>query len=96
MLQPGGDPYVLCFVDFSNPSQAAVALDALQGEATVLIFLLIIVDLLDSFIFTFIFMLVDAIFCYAIGSLVIVCACCQFLYLGCLILLNNFVKFLHL
>ncbi|XP_026665186.2 RNA-binding protein 1-like [Phoenix dactylifera] len=28
---PGGDPLVLCFVDFSNPSQAAVALDALQG-----------------------------------------------------------------
>ncbi|XP_029119923.1 RNA-binding protein 1 isoform X2 [Elaeis guineensis] len=28
---PGADPFVLCFVDFSNPSQAAVALDALQG-----------------------------------------------------------------
>ncbi|KAG1354564.1 RNA-binding protein 1 [Cocos nucifera] len=28
---PGGDPFVLCFVDFSNPSQAAAALDALQG-----------------------------------------------------------------
>ncbi|XP_008790541.1 RNA-binding protein 1 isoform X2 [Phoenix dactylifera] len=28
---PGGDPLVLCFVDFSTPSQAAVALDALQG-----------------------------------------------------------------
>ncbi|KAG0477791.1 hypothetical protein HPP92_012510 [Vanilla planifolia] len=28
--QPGGDPIVLCFVDFVTPSQAAVALDALQ------------------------------------------------------------------
>nr|CAD1821393.1 unnamed protein product [Ananas comosus var. bracteatus] len=27
---PGGDPHILCFVDFSNPAQAAVALDALQ------------------------------------------------------------------
>ncbi|XP_008803057.2 RNA-binding protein 1-like isoform X2 [Phoenix dactylifera] len=29
---PGGDPLVLCFVDFSTPAQAAVALDALQGN----------------------------------------------------------------
>ncbi|KAK8967208.1 hypothetical protein KSP40_PGU013079 [Platanthera guangdongensis] len=28
---PGGDTFVLCFVDFIAPSQAAVALDALQG-----------------------------------------------------------------
>ncbi|KAJ6835409.1 uncharacterized protein M6B38_332180 [Iris pallida] len=28
---PGGDPWLLCFVDFSTPGQAAVALDALQG-----------------------------------------------------------------
>lgn len=28
---PGGDTFVLCFVDFVAPSQAAVALDALQG-----------------------------------------------------------------
>jgi len=27
----GGDPLVLCFVDFANASQASVALDALQG-----------------------------------------------------------------
>ncbi|KAL6005656.1 DNA-binding protein jumonji/rbp2/SMCY [Asimina triloba] len=27
----GGDPLILCFVDFSTPSHAAVALDALQG-----------------------------------------------------------------
>ncbi|MCL7049281.1 hypothetical protein MKW94_028711 [Papaver nudicaule] len=27
----GGDPLVLCFVDFINPAQAATALDALQG-----------------------------------------------------------------
>ncbi|KAL5726838.1 hypothetical protein ACHQM5_000088 [Ranunculus cassubicifolius] len=26
-----GDPLILCFVDFGNPSQAAIALDALQG-----------------------------------------------------------------
>lgn len=32
LFQPGGDPLVLCFVDFSTPAQAAVALDALQGE----------------------------------------------------------------
>lgn len=29
--RPGGDPFVLCFVDFANASQAATALDALQG-----------------------------------------------------------------
>ncbi|XP_043716885.1 RNA-binding protein 1-like [Telopea speciosissima] len=28
---PGGEPLVLCFVDFSTPAQAATALDALQG-----------------------------------------------------------------
>ncbi|KAK8943730.1 hypothetical protein KSP40_PGU005259 [Platanthera guangdongensis] len=27
----GGDPFVLCFVDFVSPVEAAVALDALQG-----------------------------------------------------------------
>lgn len=27
----GGEPWVLCFVDFSSPSQAAVALDCLEG-----------------------------------------------------------------
>ncbi|XP_058104883.1 RNA-binding protein 1-like [Magnolia sinica] len=27
----GGDPLVLCFVDFTSPSHAAIALDALQG-----------------------------------------------------------------
>lgn len=30
--QPGQDPLVLCFVDFVTPAQAAVALEALQGE----------------------------------------------------------------
>ncbi|ERN13345.1 hypothetical protein AMTRI_Chr09g21630 [Amborella trichopoda] len=29
--QPGGDPLVLCFVDFTSPAYAATALDALQG-----------------------------------------------------------------
>ncbi|CAM0912530.1 unnamed protein product [Alopecurus aequalis] len=28
---PGGDPIVLCFVDFANAAQAAVAMEALQG-----------------------------------------------------------------
>ncbi|XP_010252574.1 PREDICTED: RNA-binding protein 1-like isoform X1 [Nelumbo nucifera] len=28
---PGGEPLILCFVDFATPSQAAIALDALQG-----------------------------------------------------------------
>ncbi|KAG1362275.1 protein MATERNALLY EXPRESSED GENE 5 [Cocos nucifera] len=32
---PGGDPLVLCFVDFSSSSQAAVALDALQGSPVI-------------------------------------------------------------
>nr|CAB3481644.1 unnamed protein product [Digitaria exilis] len=27
---PGGDPHVLCFVDFDNPAQATIALEALQ------------------------------------------------------------------
>ncbi|KAF0898307.1 hypothetical protein E2562_007159 [Oryza meyeriana var. granulata] len=31
---PGGDPHVLCFVDFDNPAQATLALEALQGEHT--------------------------------------------------------------
>ncbi|KAH8492229.1 hypothetical protein H0E87_021701 [Populus deltoides] len=28
---PGGDPLVLCFVDFLSPAHAATAMDALQG-----------------------------------------------------------------
>eukprot|EP00262_Sarcandra_glabra_P013461 TRINITY_DN372_c0_g2_i1.p1 TRINITY_DN372_c0_g2~~TRINITY_DN372_c0_g2_i1.p1 ORF type:complete len:232 (+),score=42.81 TRINITY_DN372_c0_g2_i1:116-811(+) len=28
---PGGDPLILCFVDFTTPSYAAIAMDALQG-----------------------------------------------------------------
>jgi hypothetical protein len=28
---PGGDPILLCFVDFETASQAAIAMDALQG-----------------------------------------------------------------
>uniref|UniRef100_A0ACD6A9U7 Uncharacterized protein n=1 Tax=Avena sativa TaxID=4498 RepID=A0ACD6A9U7_AVESA len=28
---PGGDPIVLCFVDFANAAQAAIAMEALQG-----------------------------------------------------------------
>ena len=35
-LQPGGDPLILCFVDFSTASQAAVALEALQGEMNII------------------------------------------------------------
>jgi hypothetical protein len=33
-MQPGGDPHVLCFVDFDNPAQATIALEALQGDNT--------------------------------------------------------------
>ncbi|KAI4338002.1 hypothetical protein L6164_016358 [Bauhinia variegata] len=29
--QPGGDPLVLCFVDFASPAHAATAMEALQG-----------------------------------------------------------------
>ncbi|KAL0403253.1 UNVERIFIED_CONTAM: RNA-binding protein 1 [Sesamum radiatum] len=29
--EPGGDPLVLCFVDFQSPAHAATAMDALQG-----------------------------------------------------------------
>lgn len=31
-MQPGGDPLVLCFVDFVSPAHAATAMDALQGK----------------------------------------------------------------
>ncbi|RWR86601.1 RNA recognition motif domain-containing protein [Cinnamomum micranthum f. kanehirae] len=30
--RPGGEPLVLCFVDFTTPAHAAVASEALQGE----------------------------------------------------------------
>ncbi|XP_061956349.1 RNA-binding protein 1-like isoform X1 [Populus nigra] len=33
---PGGDPLVLCFVDFLSPAHAATAMDALQGELNML------------------------------------------------------------
>lgn len=36
-LQSGGDPLVLCFVDFVSPAHAATAMDALQGELDMLI-----------------------------------------------------------
>lgn len=35
-LQSGGDPLVLCFVDFVSPAHAATAMDALQGEIDML------------------------------------------------------------
>ncbi|CAN6555673.1 unnamed protein product [Malus baccata var. baccata] len=31
IMQRGGDPLILCFVDFENPTHAATALSALQG-----------------------------------------------------------------
>jgi hypothetical protein len=34
-VQPGGEPLVLCFVDFMSPAHAATAMDALQGELTI-------------------------------------------------------------
>lgn len=30
-MQRGGDPIILCFVDFANPACAATAMNALQG-----------------------------------------------------------------
>ncbi|KAJ6340694.1 hypothetical protein OIU77_008450 [Salix suchowensis] len=33
---PGGDPLVLCFVDFLSPAHAATSMDALQGELNML------------------------------------------------------------
>ncbi|KAH9780223.1 hypothetical protein KPL71_008005 [Citrus sinensis] len=30
--EPGGDPLILCFVDFVSPAHAATAMDALQGR----------------------------------------------------------------
>lgn len=32
LLQAGGDPLILCFVDFVSPAHAATAMDALQGQ----------------------------------------------------------------
>ena len=37
-MQPGGDPLVLCFVDFVSPAHAATAMDALQGKICFLFF----------------------------------------------------------
>lgn len=31
-MQPGGDPLLLCFVDFVSPAHAATAMDALHGN----------------------------------------------------------------
>lgn len=31
-MQRGGDPLILCFVDFTDPACAATALSALQGD----------------------------------------------------------------
>lgn len=36
-MQSGGDPLVLCFVDFVSPAHAATAMDALQGKLNVYI-----------------------------------------------------------
>ena len=33
-VQPGGDPLVLCFVDFLSPAHAATAMEALQGKVS--------------------------------------------------------------
>lgn len=37
LVQAGGDPLVLCFVDFVSPAHAATAMDALQGEMCMLL-----------------------------------------------------------
>ena len=39
-MQPGGDPLILCFVDFLSPAHAATAMDALQGKLNFLFNLL--------------------------------------------------------
>lgn len=39
-MQPGGEPLVLCFVDFMSPAHAATAMDALQGKLAILFQLL--------------------------------------------------------
>lgn len=36
-MQSGGDPLVLCFVDFVSPAHAATAMDALQGKLKIYI-----------------------------------------------------------
>lgn len=36
LLQPGGDPLILCFVDFVSPAHAATAMDALQGQSNII------------------------------------------------------------
>ncbi|KAH9780227.1 hypothetical protein KPL71_008005 [Citrus sinensis] len=33
---PGGDPLILCFVDFVSPAHAATAMDALQGQSNII------------------------------------------------------------
>lgn len=32
VMQRGGDPIILCFVDFESPACAATAMSALQGD----------------------------------------------------------------
>lgn len=53
-MQPGGDPLVLCFVDFVSPAHAATAMDALQGEIT---FSHSYVEILEYWIYTLDFLL---------------------------------------
>lgn len=47
-MQPGGDPLLLCFVDFLSPAHAATAMDALHGNVS---FSFILVMTTSSFIF---------------------------------------------
>lgn len=44
IFQPGGDPLVLCFVDFVSPAHAATAMDALQGKNAFSISVVVILE----------------------------------------------------
>ncbi|RRT61168.1 hypothetical protein B296_00016909 [Ensete ventricosum] len=47
-VQPGADPLVLCFVDFATTAQAAIALEALQGDNDIFKSLIHLISLLVS------------------------------------------------
>lgn len=53
-LRQGGDPLVLCFVDFLSPAHAATAMDALQGELYMLyLFFFLLNPFIDTVILNF-------------------------------------------
>ena len=56
-MQRGGDPLILCFVDFENPACAATALSALQGDCLFLSSTLVTIRVKESLILSFCFYL---------------------------------------